>query len=345
MRSKLHSNNYVSRINLDSIFIGGGTPSLLNSKQIMKIFDCINKNYYITNGSEITIECNPGAVDSEWFAEYKSIGINRISVGIQSFCNSDLQFLQRIHTKEEAIDTIKKAKSIFNNVSIDLIYGNQGQTIEMLNKNIEIAKGLDLQHISAYNLIIEEDTPLFDAMMEGIVKETSPDESADLYHHISNLLIENGFNHYEISNYAKSGFECRHNLKYWNCSNVFAVGTSAVGLVDGIRYKNIKNIDNYIKSINCNNLPNIEIEKLTKSEILEETIFLSLRSVGLDVNNLKKKFNIDLFNISKSVIFNFVNNEFAAFDNEVLKLTPKGYFVVDEITLRIMKLIEEVNNA
>ncbi len=326
---------------VDTIYLGGGTPSLLNPQQLSQIVTKIKENFTLASDVEFTMECNPGARDEKYFPEYNALGVNRLSIGVQSFSDDELKFLDRIHTAQDAENTIEKAVATFGNVSVDLIFAVPNQTWRSLESSLTKAISLGVNHISCYALIFEENTPLFEEMLLGKVKETGDDASADLYLNMCDFLISRDFEQYEISNFARSNRHSRHNLKYWLDSDVLAFGTSAVGFYRGNRYKNYPDILKYKAALNNHNLPEAESEFPEKKELLTETIFLSLRSIGIDFDLISRKFNVDARVILAKEIEHLVKENYARSDGYFLKLTPKGYFICDEITLRILRIFEE----
>lgn len=332
-------------IEAETLFIGGGTPSLIEPNQLEKILSALQKKYHFSYDAEITMECNPGATDSTFFADYKSLGINRLSIGVQSFDDAELKFLQRIHSSDEAKRTITKACEIFDNVSVDLIFGLPKQNYSTLQSSLETALSFDIKHLSVYNLIFEEDTPLYLDLLAGKVEETDGDLASDMYETFVAFLENKGYFQYEISNFAKQGFESKHNMKYWLGENVVAFGPSAVGLFDGRRYKNYADLKEYTKSLSLGILPEKENEILNQESMISETIFLGLRSKGINFNNFELKYGIDLKSKIEDEISMLVANGFARFDGRTLRLSPRGYFISDEITLRIMEKIQGLNNV
>ncbi len=328
---------------IDTIFIGGGTPSLINPKYIEKILSEIDKYFDLSSDAEITLECNPAASDAKSFSDYAFLGINRISIGVQSFLDDELRFLQRLHSTSEAMATIETARKYFDNLSIDLIFGLPGQTFANINKSLSQAIELDLPHISYYALIYEEGTPLHNDLLEGKILPIADEQSAEYYLQIGDTLGSKGYEHYEISNYARLGYRCRHNIKYWTCSETLAFGASAVGMINDFRYKNVSDVSRYFALLNNGNLPDELCEKLTFEERLTEFVFLSLRSLGLNFKDFSERFGVDLFALLNNEIELLVASNLATFENKTLKLTPKGYYICDEITLRLLKKIEKAN--
>lgn len=321
---------------VDTIFFGGGTPSLLYPEYIEKILNLIKKYFTIDRDAEITLECNPAASDTEYFSDYAQLGVNRLSIGVQSFIDKDLKFLGRLHTAIEALNTIEIATTYFNNISIDLIFAIPGQDYHSIEKNLQIVSKLNIQHVSYYSLIYEPNTPLYEMLQNGTINPQDDDKTSEHYLFISRFLQSNGFEHYEISNYAQPGFYCRHNLKYWNQQNTIAFGPSAVGYINGFRYKNTSNLNEYFALLKQNKLPNTELEYLSKNNLLTEYIFLKLRAQGLDFNEFKIKFGFDLYPMIENEINLLITNGFAKLINNLLKLEPKGYYICDEITLRLL---------
>lgn len=338
---KLRASELDRQLRINSIFFGGGTPSLLKPKHLEKIMNELAKQFKFSDEAESSLECNPGASDSAFFNDYKSLGINRLSIGVQSFLPNELAFLQRIHSADDAEKTIEKAIAVFNNVSIDLIFALPEQKIENLMRSLNNTMKFDLKHISCYSLIFEENTPLFDDLKIGNVREKDDDESAEMYLEMCNFLESNNFKQYEISNFAKEGYRCRHNLKYWHSEDVAAFGASAVGLLENKRYRNIRDANSYIKKISAGEKPEIESEKLTDADLLTEAIFLRLRADGINFEFIRDKFKFDLFVVAENDILQFVNNKYAKIDNNVMKLTSSGYYICDEITLKLLSKIEE----
>ena len=271
---------------LDTIYIGGGTPSSLNKDQLTKLFNVIkvlNKN----KEWEFTFECN-----IENITEYKlkllyENGVNRLSIGIQTFNEKYLSFLNRKHTKEEIANKIKICKEIgFKNINIDLIYGLPNQTLEELNSDIDEFLKLDITHISTYSLIIEPNTKIY------IDNNKNIDEDLDyeMYKLICGKLKDNGYNHYEISNFSKKGYESKHNLTYWNNDNYYGFGLGASGYIDNVRYDNTRNINKYLSGEYVK-----ESHKLNLNETIENEFILGLRKIkGIDKETFKKKYNKDI---------------------------------------------------
>lgn len=228
----------------DTVYFGGGTPSLLTSKQISEILSAAK----VVPNAEISMECNPNSVSENYLKEIYSAGVNRISFGVQSFCNNELKMLGRLHTADEAITAITSAHSVgFENISADIMLAVSGQTEKSLRQSLDVLGGLPLTHVSAYMLKVEEGTPLFrdKKLLEEIPDE---DSTAELYLLAVQKLERMGFEQYEISNFAKNNFECRHNLKYWRCEEYYGIGPAAHSFVNGERYCCPKSVPEFISA-------------------------------------------------------------------------------------------------
>jgi oxygen-independent coproporphyrinogen-3 oxidase len=316
----------------DTIFFGGGTPSLLSYDDFSKIFDALSSELNISQTSEITIEANPGTLNNKKLLELKRLPVNRISFGVQSFVDSELKFLTRIHSSKQAIESIKNAQQAgFNNISLDLIFALPNQTIESWEYSLEKAARLDTQHISAYSLIYEEGTVLYDLFNDKKVAKAEDETERRLYDFTMSYLNNKNFRQYEISNYAKEGFECLHNLKYWTRSEYIGFGPSAASFIDNCRWVNTKDIAEYIKRINGNENTADFIENIDRQTSIYEYIFLGLRSKGIDLNDFKSRYESDFAGDYKDTIALLLDNGFASINNSVFRLTPKGYAVCDEI--------------
>ena len=269
-------------LDVDTIFIGGGTPSLLEENQIKNLFECLKNNFNIAQNCEITVECNPNSVTKEKLCCYKRLGVNRLSFGVQSFDDEQLQFIGRLHSSRQAKDIVCQAKECgFDNISIDLLIGiNKNKTA--FENTITTALTLPISHISTYMLQVEENTPLFKMVSEN--KDLLPDDEMciEMYSYASEVLQKNGFNKYEVSNFAKDGKECLHNVKYWTGEEYVGFGLASHSYLGGERSANANNFKDYYagkKSL---------VEVLTTKQKIEEHIMLGLRcNRGIDINVLK----------------------------------------------------------
>jgi oxygen-independent coproporphyrinogen-3 oxidase len=320
-----------------SIYFGGGTPSLMRPEYISEIISAVKNCYNVSNNAEITMETNPGTVDKEKLKSFYNIGINRISIGIQSFDESELKFLTRIHNKETAIRTIYDANEIgFDNISIDLIFNLPGQTKEKWESNLRIAVQLPIAHISAYSLILERGTILNKMVIDRKVKIQDSDYDADLYEICLNFLEEKNFLQYEVSNFARPGFECRHNNAYWRYKDYIGFGTSSHSFVNGKRWWNYSSLKRYLFEIKKNNHAVANSEYINKKQMLNEYIMLALRSSGLDLNEFRNLFGEDWIKINQDYLNKLMNNNFLIIDNKHIRLTKSGYAVCDEILSNIL---------
>jgi len=330
-----------TEISADTIFFGGGTPSLMNPKLLEKILNQLQKYFKIDSKYEFTLECNPGTVDLQYFYDYKSLGVNRISFGVQSFNESELTFLERIHSSSDVAVAFDIARKVgFDNISLDLIFAIPGQTIETWANTIKQAISLEPNHISTYSLIYEEGTPLFTQLKNKKFTTQSEESDVSFYELAVNEYKNAGYEQYEVSNFAKDGKECKHNLKYWSSEEYYAFGPSAHGYVDGYRYANYRNIGKYLKNLKSEILPEESREKVALTEKIYERLYLELRAKGLDFKKFENDFNFNLFELSTYLIQKLINDNYGSIENDKLKLTSIGYFIGDEITLKFMKIVD-----
>ncbi len=287
-----------------TIFIGGGTPSVLEIDLMSKIMNKIKEIFVISTDAEISIEVNPGTMTLQKAVAYKTLGVNRVSIGLQATSDEELRMLGRIHNYKQFLETYHCIqKSGISNINIDLITAIPKQTVESWTKTLERVIALNPTHISAYCLIIEEGTKFHDNLVQ--YEDLLPDEESerDMYHLTKFKLYEAGYERYEISNYAKEGYECRHNLGYWNRIDYIGIGLGAASLLDNVRYMNENDMKSYIDK--CNNLKSVYIDKeeLTVQAQMEEFMFLGLRKTkGVSAVDFKRNFGIELEEIYGEVM-------------------------------------------
>jgi oxygen-independent coproporphyrinogen-3 oxidase len=336
---KLRTSQRNRKLKADTIFFGGGTPSLLKPEQLANIYTALDENYNLSELKEWTMECNPGTIDSKYLEDYKSFGVNRISFGVQSFNESELKFLERIHDEKQIYKAIDKARNAgFDNISLDLIYAIPGQTQESWNETLQKALSLRTDHISAYSLIYEPETPLYTIYERGELNVHSEESDEDFYRTAVEAFHKEGYEHYEISNFAKKGKKCLHNLKYWRSENYDAYGPSAHGLFNGHRYWNFRDLNKYFELLDKDILPIENSEILTEEQQMNEFLYLELRSEGLRFDVFSEKFGFDLLHSSQNYMKNLIQAGYAEFNNSILRLTWRGYFISDKITLEFMNI-------
>ena len=317
---------------ISSIYFGGGTPSLMEPGYLEAIINQIKKKFCVVDAAEITMETNPGTVNKDKLKEFLYAGINRISIGIQSFNEEELKFLTRIHDKETAIRTVFNAQEAgFKNISVDLIFNLPGQTKEIWTNNLEIACSLPVQHISAYSLILEKGTILNKMVLDGKVKIQEDDYDADLYEITIDYLEQKGFMQYEVSNFAKPGYECLHNNAYWRYKNYLGFGTSAHSFINNKRWWNFSSLKMYKAQIEAKGSAEANHEIITPEENIEEYIMLALRSYGIEIPDLEKRFGKEWLNRNDVYLQLLNNNNLVGIKNDWIKLTKRGYAICDEI--------------
>ena len=320
-----------------SIFFGGGTPSLMEPNYLEEILNHLKDNFNVDANAEVTMETNPGTVDKAKLKQFKQAGINRVSIGIQSFDEDDLKFLTRIHDKQTAIQTVINAAEVgFDNLSLDLIFNLPNQTQEKWIKNLEIAITLPIKHISTYSLILEPGTILNKMVLDNKVTMQDDDYDADLYETTIDFLVSNGFYQYEVSNFSKQGFECVHNNAYWKYREYFGFGPSAHSFAEGKRWWNYTSLKKYISEIELNNHAMMNLEDLSPSQIHDEYVMLALRSSGLDLMEYKKRFAEDWINKSLPYLKLLQQKKLIILNQSEIKLTSGGYAVCDEILKNIL---------
>ncbi len=334
---KYYGENYSSNRIITSIFFGGGTPSLMQPEYLEEIISSIAENFTVSAEAEITMETNPGTVDKEKLRKFRSSGINRISIGVQSFNDDELKFLTRVHNSSTAVETLHIASEVgFENISLDLIFNLPKQTKQIWLSNLKQAIQLPIKHISTYSLILERGTILNKMVLDGKVKMQSDDHDADLYETTIDFLTQNGFYQYEVSNFTKPGYECKHNNAYWQYKDYLGLGTSAHSFVDGKRWWNYSSLKRYINEIDTNGNAVANHEELSPEEFHNEYVMLALRSAGIKLNNYKNTFGNNWLTKNYTYLKKLENENFILFDDSNIKLTKKGYAVCDEILQNIL---------
>jgi len=318
----------------DTIYFGGGTPSLLSSDELIQILNAFHSKFEIAENSEITLEANPGTLDADQLKRFRNAGINRLSIGIQSFKDKDLRVIERIHNAREAIEIIETARRTgFGNLSIDLIFALPGQTMQNWKDNLKKAVELNPEHISAYSLIFEKGTPFYGAREAGRIKSKSESEELKFYQTTIDYLKQNGYLHYEVSNFAKSPeYYSRHNQKYWDHSNYLGFGPSAHSYWNNQRWSNVSSLTQYVTAIKAGKSP-VNFREDIEPETMEfENIFLSLRTItGLNLLDFKSRFRIDFTQKYKAKIDPLLINDLAEIHDQYFRLTQKGLFISDAI--------------
>ena len=312
-----------------SIFLGGGTPSILSGNQMEQIFHAVRAHFDVAENAEITIEANPGTVTKEKLDAYRRCGINRISFGLQSANNEELKLLGRIHTYEEFLESFRLAREAgFGNINVDLISAIPKQTLQSFEETLQKVIALNPEHISAYSLIVEEGTPFATLYGEGGPKEQdlpSEEEERLIYKRTEELLNQFGYHRYEISNYAKPGRECRHNLGYWERKNYLGLGLGSASLMDNVRYKNTDDLDAYLKQAREPKQIQEQREQLSVMELLEEFMFLGLRKTqGVSEKEFETQFGNTLEECYGKQIERFLKEGLLERKDGYLNLTKSG---------------------
>ena len=310
--------NYKGEV-IDTIYIGGGTPSSLSLEQLNVLFDII-KVFKLNSDYEFTIECNIENIDFDKLKFLYDHGVNRLSIGVQTFNEKFLKFLNRNHTSDMVVSKIDMAKKIgFNNINIDLIYAIPGENLDDLNHDIDMFLSLDINHISTYSLILEEHTKLYVLGVSNI----DEDMDRDMYELICNRLSSNGFNHYEISNFGKTGYESRHNLVYWNNKHYYGFGCGASGYIDNVRYDNTRSLNKYISGIY-----RLNEDVLNRNTIIENEFILGLRKIkGINICDFNKKYG----NIFNDVVNRLILEGKLINDGSNIYISPDYMYVSNSI--------------
>ena len=323
-----YENNIDDLVIIKTIYIGGGTPSIIDSNYITQILDTIRNSFVIDPDVEITIEINPGTVNKEKLEEYKRSGINRLSIGLQSTNDMLLKELGRIHTYKEFLDTYNLARKIeFKNINVDLMLGLPKQSVNDLRESLDKIIELNPEHISVYSLIIEEGTEFFKKLNENKLTLPGDEIEREMYWLTKRKLEEAGYNHYEISNFSKKGFESKHNLSCWNQEEYIGVGVAAHSYTNNVRYSNVDSIEEYIDNYkNGNETDNfIFHEKQNKESKMQEFMLLGLRKIdGIHIQEFKAKFGENPIFVFRTALEKLVNRELIEVDGDVIRLTNKG---------------------
>lgn len=333
---------YLNGESLETIYWGGGTPSLLSVSELDLLFASIHKNFSIVPNPEITLEANPDDLTPEKLSQLNAAGINRLSIGIQSFDDAILKFLNRAHRASEAVQCIDQArKAGFANISVDLIYSIPGQDDALLTKNLATALALNPEHISAYSLTVEEKTVFGRWASHGKLTAMGEDRSAQQFLLVMDTLVTHGYKHYEISNYCKPGFESKHNTSYWQQKPYLGVGPSAHSFNSVSRQFNVSNNYHYATALRENRIP-FDREVLTPSNKINEYIFTSLRTQpGCNLQYLKTTMEYDLLEQNRSYIEKLIAAQHMELKDNVLVLTRSGKLLADQITSDLFVIPEK----
>ncbi len=316
---------------VETIYFGGGTPSILLISEIKLLIDEVYKNYKVVENPEITLEANPDDLSEERIIEWRNNGINRLSIGIQSFFEDDLKLMNRAHNAEEAKKCLEIATKYFENISIDLIYGMPNMSNKKWIQNIELALSYNIPHISSYALTVEPKTALFKFIQKGIIPQLDDDIAQEQFHLLVNKLEENDFIHYELSNFGKENYFSKNNSSYWLGKKYLGIGPSAHSFYGKKRGWNVSNNSLYIKSISENKLP-METENLTKTDRYNEYIMTGLRTIwGVSLDKITTEFGEKYFDYLQQQAAKYIEDHLLYLDENILRTTKSGKFLSDGI--------------
>lgn len=309
-----------------SVFLGGGTPSILTPEELTTLMENIYSNFNIGKDAEITMECNPGTLDKVKLKAIKSLGINRLSMGLQVTQDHHLKYIGRIHTYEQFEKNYKDAIEVgINNINVDLMYSLPNQSFDEWKETLNKIINLNPSHISAYSLILEEGTKFYDMYLNKEFELNDEEVDINIYNYTIDTLYKNGYHQYEISNYSKEGYECKHNIVYWQCDNYLGLGPGASGYINNYRYSNICDIKGYNKCLEYDKRPIEEKNILSKKDEMEEFIFMGLRmNKGINLDEFYKRFNIDFKHRYNDILGKLKNLNLIIEQNNNIILTQRG---------------------
>lgn len=333
----LFRKDYLKKERVKTVYFGGGTPSQLSFSDFDKIFSVIDKEYGLSAVDEITLEANPDDLKDTYIRDLSQLPFNRISIGIQSFNNNELAFLDRRHSAEDAINAVKYCQDFgFHNISIDLMYGLPNQTMEVWNANLEQAVLLNIQHISAYHLIYEEGTKMHRLLKNASIKSVDEDISLEMFDYMNKYLKLNGFVHYEISNFCKENFLSQHNTSYWTGDKYLGVGPSAHSYNGVSRNWNVSSLRKYINGVMSGNLP-VENEILSLETRYNDFVLTRMRTMwGLNLEDVSRIFGLKFTDYVIDNVQKYLKTGDVELSNGNLKLTEEGLFISDAIMSDLM---------
>lgn len=322
---------------LRTLYIGGGTPTALSASQLEVLLNGLTKNLDLSALEELTIEANPGDLDADKIAVLKNSAVNRVSLGVQTFDDKMLKKIGRSHLEKDIYENIDRLKLAgFDNISIDLIYALPGQTMEQVKDNVAKAIGLDIPHMSLYSLILENHTVFMNRMRRGKLPLPKEELEAEMFEYIIAELEKSGFEHYEISNFSKPGFESRHNLMYWDNAEYYGIGAGASGYVNGVRYKNHGPIRHYLTAVEEGNA-RITEEHLSQKEQMEEEMFLGLRKKsGVSMARFEEKFGRSFDGLYGEIVRDLVQQGLMQIEGDRVRMTKRGLFLGDTVAERFI---------
>ena len=322
---------------LRTLYIGGGTPTALSASQLEVLLKGLTKNLDLSVLEELTIEANPGDLDADKIAVLKNSAVNRVSLGVQTFDDKMLKKIGRSHLEKDIYENIDRLKLAgFDNISIDLIYALPGQTMDQVKENVAKAIGLDIPHMSLYSLILENHTVFMNRMRRGKLPLPKEELEAEMFEYIIAELERAGFEHYEISNFSKSGFESRHNLMYWDNAEYYGIGAGASGYVNGVRYKNHGPIRHYLSAVEEGNA-RITEEHLSQKEQMEEEMFLGLRKKsGVSMARFEEKFGRSFDELYGEIVRDLVQQGLMQIEGDRVRMTKRGLFLGDTVAERFI---------
>lgn len=327
----LNEKEYVGGETINTIYFGGGTPSLLEVSELEYLISNLHKQYSVASNAEVTLEANPDDITPEKLSTWKNMGINRLSIGVQSFYEEELRWMNRAHNAQQAINNLQLARKEFDNITIDLIYGSPLLTDEMWQQNVQRAIDMDIPHLSCYALTVEEKTPLYKLINTSKVDNVDNDKQARQFLLLMEWLREKGYEHYEVSNFARPGLRSRHNSSYWKGEIYLGLGPSAHSYNGSERRWNVANNTIYIKGINEDS-PQREVETLTRTQRLNEFIMISLRTMeGIDLERLESEFGEDERRRIKGQVEKFTGHGLIQQNTTSVYLTDEGMLRADGI--------------
>ncbi|MFV8826735.1 radical SAM family heme chaperone HemW [Alkalihalobacterium sp. APHAB7] len=319
---------------IQTIYIGGGTPTALSAQQLEKVLSSLHNRFSLTHRlKEWTVEVNPGGVNEDQLNVLRDYGVNRLSIGVQTFDSLLLKKIGRTHQPEDIYKTIERARQKgFNNLTVDLMFGLPEQTMEAFDDTLKKAFSLEIEHFSAYSLKVEEKTVFYNLLRKGKLPLPTEDEEAVMYERLIEQMNVHGYNQYEISNFAKPGYESKHNIIYWNNEEYFGMGAGAHGYINGVRYANIGPVQKYIQSITEKKQARFEAHKLSKKERMEEEMFMGLRMLeGVSKQRFFERYGVQLTDVYQKQIEQLVARQLIEVTQDRVSLTRKGVFLANEV--------------